>query len=125
MSDVYNGGITLKIGDYTLRKVSKYTHSYEIIKEKFQNWDLTVNEKVKGSRFKASITTGALTPEELSALRTQLLKNTFDFVSDEYSGAVTVDGISAPLEVANTHAKYYKVSFNVSAVAVTSGSGGL
>lgn len=123
--DIYNGGITLGIGNYTLKKISSYSHGYEDVSNKFTGYNYTTVSQFIGRRFKASIRTGHLTEDELNELKTALFAHTFNFVSNEFSGMVMLDGFDVSLTNSNIYAKLYTVSFSVSAVAVTGGSGGL
>ena len=73
MSDRYNGGISVKIGNYSLKKISAYSPSWEIITDTFTAYDYKNVSVYKGRRFKLNVTTGYLTPDELHALQTALL----------------------------------------------------
>lgn len=123
--DKYNGGITLKIGDYELKKISSYSHRYEDVSEKFEGYNYTAVSKLVGRRFKASIRTGHLSEDELNELKSALFAHTFNYESNEFSGMVTLDGFDVSLTNSNIYAKLYTASFSISAVALIGGSGGL
>lgn len=125
MSDRYNGGISVKIGSYSLKKISVYSPSWEIVKDTFLSYDYRTVSQYRGRRFKLSITTGYLTPEELAELQSALFTHTFTITTPDFTGAVLLDDCSQPLEHSNSYGKYYKVTFAVSAVALTGGSGSL
>lgn len=125
MSDRYNGGISVKIGSYSLKKISAYSPTWEIITDTFTAYDYKNVSVYKGRRFKLNVTTGYLTPDELHALQTALFAHSFTIVTPDFTGAVLLDSCSQPLAHANIYGKYYTVSFAVSAVAVTGGSGSL
>lgn len=125
MSDRYNGGISVKIGSYQLKKIAAYVPSWEIVKDTFTAYDYRTVSVYRGRRFKLSVTTGYLTPDELHALQTALFAHSFTIVTPDFTGAVLLDSCSQPLEHANIYGKYYTVSFAVSAVALTGGSGSL
>ena len=126
MYEKYNGGITLGIGDYTLRCISayapKWTHEIE---KSFENWDFSTEETSKGCRFSADITTGNLSEEETGKLIKVLIGRTFTFSSPEYTGIVKVDSIPKTYRVANTSGKVFTCSFSVAAVSLDGASGSL
>ena len=125
ISEKYNGGITLKIGNYSLKRISSYSPSWEQVTEQFTAYDYSTVSIYKGSRFKLNVTSGYLTPDELSQLRSALLTHNFVLTCPDFSGAVILESCSAPLEHANIYGKFYTVSFAVSAVNLTGGSGSL
>ena len=125
MSDKYNGGITIKIGSYPLKKISSYSPSWEQVADSFTTHDYRNISKFKGMRYSLSVTTGYLTPEELAELQKALFAHSFTIETPEFTGAVILKSCSAPLQHANIYGIYYKVSFAVSAVSLTGGSGSL
>lgn len=125
MSEAYNGGISLKIGSYILKKVSTYSPSWEQVTEQFTAYDYSTVSIYKGSRFRLNVTSGYLTPDELCQLRSALLTHNFVLECPDFSGNVILENCSAPLEHANIYGKFYTVSFAVSAVSLTGGSGSL
>lgn len=126
MREIYNGGITLGIGSYTLRCISEYKPkwSHEILKT-FENWDFSMVEEAKGRRFSADITTGYLSEEETDKLIKVLIGRTFTFTSPEYTGNVSVTSVPKTYKVANTSGKVFACSFSVAAVSLDGASGSL
>lgn len=124
MSDIYNGGITLNIGDYTLKKISSYDFSFELITDSFETYDYNLVTVPKGQRFKASVST-QLYPAEALKLKNALFAREFHFVSPDFSGMVQLTAFNETLTGANFTGRTYNISFAVSAVAVTGGSGWL
>ena len=126
MYEKYNGGITLGIGDYTLRCISayapKWTHE---IDKSFENWDFSMEETSKGCRFSADITTGNLGEEDIDKLIKVLIGRAFPFASAEYTGMVRVAKVPKTYKVANTSGKVFACSFSVAAVSLDGTSGSL
>lgn len=124
MSEIYNGGITLGIGSYTLKRIASYTPTWSHeIETSFENWDFSTVETSKGRRFSADITTGNLTETEMSELLTVLMGRTFTFTSSEYTGTVKVTDAPKTYSVANISGRYSTCSFTVAATEL-SGTGG-
>lgn len=126
MREKYNGGITLGIGDYTLRCISayapKWTHEIE---KNFENWDFSIEETSKGCRFSADITTGNLGEEDIGKLIKVLISRTFLFTSEEYTGVVSVLKVPKTYKVANVSGKVFTCSFSIAAVSLGGTGGGL
>ena len=126
MRKIYNGGITLGIGDYTLRCISEYKPKWSHeIERTFENWDFSMVEEAKGRRFSADITTGYLSEEETDKLIKVLIGRTFTFTSPEYTGTVSVTSVPKTYKVANTSGKVFTCSFSVAAVSLDGASGSL
>lgn len=124
MREIYNGGITLGIGDYTLKRISAYNPNWSHeIDTSFENWDFSMVEQSKGRRFSADITTGYLSDEEMNKLLKVLIGRTFTFTSPEYTGTVSVSKVPKTYKSANTAGIYCTCSFSVAAVSLE-GSGG-
>ena len=85
MSDRYNGGISVKIGSYQLKKIAAYVPSWEIVKDTFTAYDYRTVSVYRGRRFKLSVTTGYLTPEELSDLQTALFAHSFTVTTPDFT----------------------------------------
>lgn len=128
MSDKYNGGITLGIGDYTLKHISAYTpaftHEYDS-SNSFENFDFEQTDFYKGMRFSANITAGILAEAEMNKLWSQLSRHEFNFTSPEYSGMVKIINVPKKYESANRYGKFFSCSFSVAALALSGSSGGL
>jgi hypothetical protein len=124
MREIYNGGITLGIGGYTLRSITSYVPkwSHEIDKS-FENWDFSMVETAKGRRFSADITTGSLKKEEIDKLIKVLVGRVFTFTSPEYTGTVSVTSVPKTYRSANIAGVYCTCSFSVAAVSLD-GTGG-
>lgn len=125
MRETFNGGITLTLGDHTLKRITEYSPSYDYEKETFQMYDGSICEKLKGIRYRANITTGIMDAEEINTLRAVISGHRINLTAPDFSGAVFVQSASKPLEVANDGRKYYRMSFAVAAVELTGGSGSL
>lgn len=126
MREIYNGGITLGIGSYTLRCISEYKPKWSHeIERTFENWDFSMVEKAKGRRFSADITTGYMSKEETDKLIKVLIGRTFTFTSPEYTGIVSVTSVPKTYKVANTSGKVFTCSFSVAAVSLDGTSGSL
>lgn len=123
MNEKFNGGITLKIGEYTLKRLSQYKPSYDYEKDSFPMYNGTVCEKLKGIRYRASVTTGIMDDKEINELKTALSGHKVHFTAPDFDGDVYIQSVGKPLEVANDGRKYYRMTFAVSAVALTGGSG--
>ena len=126
MRKIYNGGITLGIGDYTLRSISAYSPGWSHeIDTSFENWDFSTVEQSKGRRFSADITTGLMDDEEIAQLIKVLIGRTFNFTSPEYTGMVSVTKVPKTYKSANTAGIYCSCSFSVAAVSLESSGGSL
>ena len=123
--DKFNGGITLGIGDYELKKIIKYDPKFTPEEDKFTAYNYKNISNFKGMRFTASIQCGLMEEEELAELQNALFSHTFTFTSSEFTGAVILEGYSPNLVHANVFGKHYRPTFNISAVALVGGSGGL
>ena len=128
-------GLYFVLNDYELRYISDYsptwTPEYDS-NSQFVNWDGTaLGEQYKGIRYSASITTSAMTEEDTDALITELQKIVINFKSAprtgliEFEGAVKInDYRKQPVAITDAD-RFYKVSFNVVAVALQDSSGSL
>lgn len=126
MAEIYNGGISLGIGDYTLKVISSYEPKWVFETEgEFENWDFSTVEIVKGKRFSASVSTGVLPEAEANKLLTVLKKRTFTFKSPEFEGTVRVSDIPKKYNSANVYGVFCSVSFTVAAVSLEGTSGSL
>lgn len=129
-------GLWLKLNDYELRYIETYAPQWAPeydTNNAFTNYDGTViSENYKGTRYTATVTTSPMTEEEAGKLINELKKIVIeDFVSGprngevEFSGKVKVENYNkAPIAI-TTNCRYFKVSFNISAVALLDSSGGL
>lgn len=126
MRNIYNGGITLGIGNYTLKCISAYVPNWSHeIETNFENWNFSTVEQSKGRRFSADITTGILSDEEITKLLKVLFGRTFTFTSPEYTGTVSVTKAPKTYNSANTAGIYCTCSFSVAAVSLDGTSGSL
>ena len=129
-------GLWLKFNDYELRYIESYspqwTPKYDS-SSAFTNWDGTViSENYRGTRYSASVTTSAMVEEEANKLVCELKKIVIeDYMSSprsgevEFAGKVKVENYQKTPVAVTDKCRYYKVSFNLSAVALIDSSGSL
>ena len=128
-------GLYLKLNDYELQYIQEYsplwTPEYNTDNQ-FVNYDGTaINDNYKGTRYSASVTTGAMVEEDVDKLIFELKKIIIDFMSAprngnvEYSGKVKVDNYNKSVAAVTDKCRYYKVTFSVTAVALVDSSGSL
>ena len=128
-------GLYLKLNDYELQYIQEYsplwTPEYNTDNQ-FVNYDGTaINDNYKGTRYSASVTTGAMVEEDVDSLIDELKKVIIDFQSAprngvvEFTGKVKVNSYSKSVSAITDKCRYYKVSFSVSAVALVDSSGSL
>lgn len=126
MSDLYNGGISLGIGDFCLKHIGSYepkwTHEFDS-GNSFENFDFETVSAYKGRRFSASITTTAIPKAEADELMKALYSHRFQFTSPEFSGLVEIQGGSKPYVSSTRYGTFCTVSFSVAAVSLV-GTGG-
>lgn len=126
MSDVVNGGISIKLGSYTLRQISQYSPSWAFEeKETFENWDYTQVTVPKGRRFQLSVTANNMSPERKDELMNALFARTFSLICPDYSGMVKVTSVGNPLKKAGRFGKWYTVSFSLAALELKDSGGSL
>lgn len=129
MAKVYNGGITVTVGNYTIDVIKSYAIQTTVEAETFTNWDNSTASIFRGYRYSVNVSTGWMTEEEMKALRGQLAKyrvvisdSDGNFDDDTY---FTVSSISNPLQKADLYGKYYQISFAATSVQLYGGSGNL
>lgn len=128
-------GLYLKLNDYELQYIQEYSPSWTPeynTDNQFVNYDGTaINDNYKGTRYSASVTTGAMVEEDVDKLIFELKKIIIDFMSAprngnvEYSGKVKVDNYNKSVAAVTDKCRYYKVTFSVTAVALEDSSGSL
>lgn len=129
-------GLCLKFNDYELQYIESYNPQWAPEYDSnnaFTNWDGTViSENYKGTRYTASVTTSAMTEEEANKLVGELKKIVIeDYMSSprsgevEFSGEVKITNYQKTPVAITDKCRYYKVSFNLSAVALLDSNGGL
>lgn len=128
MSEGYNGGITLDIGNYKLKYISSYepkwTHEYDS-GASFESYKFEKISAYKGRRFSANITTSPIPNEEAEKLMNELYAHRFEFKSPEFTGLVEITSAGKPYKKSNRYGTYCTVSFSVAAVGLLGGSGSL
>lgn len=128
MSDIYNGGISLKIGDFTLKHVGSYepkwTHEFDS-GNSFENYNFEKITVYKGRRFSANVTTTPIPKAEADALMQVLYSHRFNFECPEFTGLVEIESGTKPYVSANRYGTYCTVSFSAAAVSLSGGSGSL
>ena len=126
MSKVFNGGYTLKIKGTEWELLNGYSPSWtEEEQENFENHDFTNVTVYKGIRFSAAFKVKKLSEEDKAALLKLLAPRIIDIECPDYTGKVKISGVSAELTSANHLGKWYDVSFNAAAAALTPLGGGL
>ena len=128
-------GIYLKINEYELRYIQDYSPSWTPeynTDNQFVNYDGTaINDNYKGTRYSASVTTGAMVEEDVDSLIDELKKVIIDFQSAprngnvEYSGKVKINNYNKSVAAVTDKCRYYIVTFSLSAVALEDSSGSL
>ena len=128
-------GLYLKLNDYELQYIQEYSPSWTPeynTDNQFVNYDGTVIEdNYKGTRYSASVTTGAMLEEDADNLISELKKIIIDFMSAprngnvEYSGKVKINNYNKSVAAVTDKCRYYKVTFSVTAVALEDSSGSL
>lgn len=137
---MYNGGIKLELANstdtVTIDTIQTYDVSFTTECESFQMYDYSTHTSYKGDRFRANVTTGVMTLDDMKTLRDFLLrKKEFTMYCPEYPKVVdgqTVTGgksvritsVSQPLEVANYSRRYYRLTFSVEAIELDNNTGG-
>ena len=128
-------GLYLKLNDYELQYIQEYsplwTPEYNTDNQ-FVNYDGTaINDNYKGTRYSASVTTGAMVEEDVDSLIDELKKVIIDFQSAprngvvEFTGKVKVNNYNKSIAAITDKCRYYKVTFSVTAVALEDSSGSL
>ena len=128
-------GIYLKLNDYELQYIQDYSPSWTPEYDNnhvFTNFDGTaISDTYKGTRYSASVTTGAMVEEDVDSLIDELKKVIIDFQSAprngnvEYTGKVKVNNYNKSVAAVTDKCRYYKVTFSVTAVALEDSSGSL
>ena len=128
-------GIYLKINEYELRYIQDYSPSWTPeynTDNQFVNYDGTaINDNYKGTRYSASVTTGAMVEKDVDSLIDELKKVIIDFQSAprngnvEYTGKVKVNNYNKSVAAVTDKCRYYKVTFSLTAVALEDSSGSL
>ena len=128
-------GLYLKLNDYELQYIQEYSPSWTPeynTDNQFVNYDGTaINDNYKGTRYSASVTTGAMVEEDVDSLIDELKKVIIDFQSAprngnvEYTGKVKVNNYNKSVAAVTDKCRYYKVTFSVSAVGLEDSSGSL
>lgn len=137
---MYNGGIKLELAEstntVTIDTIQRYDVSYTTESESFEMYDYSTHTSYKGDRFRADITTGVMSLNDMKTLRNFLLrKKEFTMYCPEYPKIVdgqTVTGgisvrltsLSQPLELANYGRVYYRLTFSVEAIELDNNTGG-
>ncbi|MCM1579099.1 MAG: hypothetical protein NC078_09915 [Ruminococcus sp.] len=127
MSERYNGGITLGIGNYKLKYISSYepkwTHEYDS-GASFESYKFEKISAYKGRRFSANVTS-TLPDSEAQKLMNALYAHRFEFTSPEFSGLVEITSVSKPYKKSNRYGTFVTVNFSLAAVGLLGGSGSL
>lgn len=125
MTEVYNGGLSVKLGTYTLKIIGAYDVTWEQVTDGgFTNWDFTEIDGYQGMRFVVSIST-KIPAAEKDKLMSALFKREFTIDCPDYKGNVKVTSLTQPVAHSNIFGTYYTVGFTAAATALTGGSGGL
>lgn len=126
MAKVYNGGISIKIGNTVFETINGYSPSWtEETAEEFENYDFTTVTAYKGVRFSASFKFEKLSEDDKNTLLSVISPRTVTIECPDFTGTVNISGVLANLDHANYYGIYYTVSFNAAAAALTSLGGGL
>ena len=120
----YNGGISVKLGSYTLKCINSYEASWSDETEEFENWDYSTVTLYKGRRFKLSVS-AILEESGKDDLITALSAHTLNIVCPDYEGEVAINSVSAPIQSSNFMGTYYKISFSATATELSGSSGSL
>lgn len=126
MSKEFNGGYTIKINGTEWELLNGYSPSWtEEEAENFENYDFSNFTQLKGVRFSAAFKVGNLSEEDKGTLLDLLAPRLVSIECPDYKGNVKISGVSAELIAAKSLGKWYSVSFNAAAVALTPLGGGL
>lgn len=122
--EIRNGGISVTLGTYTLRRIKSFESSFEPeydSQNSFTNFDGTVHDAFIGSRYNVNIKAGPFEVSEVSGLMNALKSHTFTMESTDFSGKVRVTKCSQPYHSANFMGKYVFVDFSLAAVGLLDG----
>ncbi len=127
MSEILNGGYSIKIGEYTLNLLGGYSPSWTKEYDEnngFTDWQGNPQKFLKGIRFSLKISVGRLPSEDLHALAAELQKKDVAVECPDFSGICYCDSVPAELKQANFLAVRYGVTFTLTAKnLITDGDG--
>lgn len=114
--EVYNGGYTVQINDFTLRNIGGYEPAWENIYDTENSFtDFLGNNKkiLMGQRFSIKISTGQLDKEDYNALVEALKQETITLSCPDFEGECYCENIPSSLEQANFLGTRYKTNFTL------------
>lgn len=123
-----NGGYTVKIGGYSLMKISGYSPDWSNVYDDENSFtDYLGNEKkiFLGRKFSLKITTRRLTREEFNGLAAALRSETLMVECPDFEGECRCENIPAELKQANFNGTRYTVTFTLIAKNLTTDGDGL
>lgn len=116
--EVYNGGYTVQINDFTLRCIGEYEPEWENVYDTENSFvDLYGNTKkiLMGKRFSIKISTGQLDTEDYKALVSALKAEIITLSCPDFEGECYCENIPSSLKQANHLGTRYKT--NVTLIA--------
>ena len=126
--EVYNGGYTVEIGNFSLRNIGNYEPVWEKVYDDengFTDWTGNAKKFLLGRRFSLKITTGPLSFEDYNDLVSELNKSSFPVSCPDFEGECYCENVPANLTQANNLGKRYKVNITLIAQNIVPSGGGL
>lgn len=127
MSEIQNGGYSVKIGGYTLNLLGSYSPSWtnEYDENSFKDWQGNFQKILKGRRFSLKISVNRMPVEDFRALSAELKKQDIAVECPDFTGICYCDDIPGELKQANFLAVRYGISFTLTAKELLKSGNGL